>query len=39
MHNLIYVYPTLRTFKSKRHNYTFCSKKLGSLVETLFKET
>lgn len=27
MHKLIYVYPTLRAFKSKRQNYTFCSTK------------
>ena len=27
MHKLVYVYPTLRAFKSKRQNDTFCSKK------------
>ena len=32
MHKLIYVYPTLGAFKSKRQNYTFCSKKNSFLL-------
>ena len=36
MHKLVYVYPTLRAFKSKRQNYTFCSKKRLGVVFSLY---